>query len=110
MKKIIGLLFAALIAVGGFSLNASAQTINRRERNQQRRIYQGIRSGQLNRRESYRLERQQYRTNRLEQRYRRSGGGLSYRERYRLQRRENRTSRNIYRQKHDRQNYRRYNR
>ena len=109
MKKIIGLLFAALLMVGGFSMQASAQTnVNQRQRNQQRRIYRGLRSGQLNGREAARLERAERNTNRMERRYRRSGGGLSYRERVRLQNRLNRNSSRIYRQKHDRQHYRRY--
>ncbi len=109
MKKTIGLIFAALLLVAGFSIDSSAQryygqrSVNQRERRQQQRIYQGVRSGRLNRRETYRLQRQQYRLYRTESRYRRSGGGLSWRERYLLQRRLNRTSRNIYRQKHDRQ-------
>lgn len=109
MKKIIGLLFASLILVAGFSMEASAQTnINQRQRNQQRRIYRGIRSGQLNGREAVRLERGERNTNRMERRFRRSGGGLSYRERVRLQERLNNNSNRIYRQKHDRQHYRRY--
>ena len=110
MKKIIGLIFAALLLVAGLSMDSFAQTryrrnINARERRQQQRIYQGVRSGSLTRRETYRLERQQVNLRRTEARYRRSGGGLSWRERRNLQRRENRTSRVIYRQKHDRQHY-----
>lgn len=110
MKKIIGLIFAALLIVAGLSVETNAQyrqrhNINAREARQQRRIYQGVRSGSLNRRETYRLERQQVNLRRTEARYRRSGSGLSWRERQNLQRRENRTSRSIYRQKHDRQHY-----
>lgn len=108
MKKTIGLIFAAFLVVAGLSADASAQrqyrrNINQRESRQQRRIYQGVRSGSLNRREAYRLERQQVNLRRTEARDRRSGGGLSWRERRNLQRRENRSSRSIYRQKHDRQ-------
>ena len=112
MKRIIGLTFAALIMICGLSSLSSAQTyhrrhsINARERYQQRRIAQGIRSGELTARESYRLEREQYRIRQQESRFRRSGGGLSQRERARLQREENQSSRRIYRQKHDRQQYR----
>ncbi|MBS1795952.1 MAG: hypothetical protein JSS81_19015 [Acidobacteria bacterium] len=113
MKKIIGLVFASLLVVAGLAVDASAQrrsgsrTIDGRERRQQQRIYQGIRTGRLNRREAYRLERRQYQIRRAESRYRRSGGRLTWRERYALQRRLNRSSRSIWRQKHDRQNYRR---
>jgi len=111
MKKTIGLIFASLLIIAGFSFDALAQryygnkNIDRRQNRQQVRIYNGVRRGSLNRREAYRLQRQQYRIYRTESRYRRSGGGLSWRERYLLQRRLNRSSRSIYRQKHDRQRY-----
>lgn len=110
MKKILGLVFAAFLVGLIFTADSFAQTnrrpygnINQRQRNQQNRIYQGIRSGELTRREAYRLERGQYRTNRLEQRYRNSGNGLSRYERLRLENRQNRDSYRIYRQKHDKQ-------
>jgi hypothetical protein len=114
MKKTIGLIFAALLLIAGFSVDSLAQryygnrSIDSRQRRQQTRIYSGVRRGSLTRAELYRLQRQQYRIYRTESRYRRSGGGLSWRERYYLQRRLNRSSRNIYRQKRDRQNYRAY--
>ncbi len=110
MKKIIGLVFAAVLLVAGLAANSSAQTryrhnINTRERRQQQRIYQGVRSGSLTRYEAYRLEKQQSNLRRVEARDRRSGGGLSQVERHNLERRENRSSRAIYRQKHDSQRY-----
>lgn len=114
MKKTIGLIFATLAIVTGLSAETLAQryygngSIDSRQRRQQQRIYNGVRNGSLNRRETYRLQRQQYRIYRAESRYRRSGGGLSWRERYLLQRRLNNASRNIYRQKRDRQRYRSY--
>lgn len=108
MKKLHGLGFAALLLVLGLSADSFAQngkyhTINKRQRNQQGRIYNGINSGELTRREAYRLEQQQYRINRTEQRFRNSGDKLTWRERYILDQRQDRASRNIYRQKHDRQ-------
>ena len=110
MRKTIGLIFAAFLIVAGFSTNSFAQrkynhNVNQRESRQQRRIYQGVRSGSLNRREAYRLERQQVNLRRTEARYRRSGGGLSWRERRNLEHRLNRSSRSIYNQKHDRQHH-----
>lgn len=77
--------------------------INQRQGNQQHRIYNGIRSGELTPRETWRLERQQGRIARYEARSRADGPGLTYRERYRLERMQDRASRNIYRQRHDRQ-------
>ncbi len=113
MKRITSLLFAALFIVGGLATSDFAQTkshpysINHREQRQQRRIRQGIKSGELTAKETYKLEKQQYKLRRTEARYRRSGNGLTWRERYKLQRQENKTSRMIYRQKHDKQDYQR---
>lgn len=108
MKKLVSLGFASLFLILGLTADSFAQngryhTGNKRQRNQQGRIYNGINSGELTRREAYRLERQQYRINRTEQRFRNSGSGLSWRERYILDQRQDRASRNIYRQKHDKQ-------
>lgn len=108
MKKLIGLGFASLLLIAGlaadsFAQNGKYQTVNKRQRNQQGRIYNGINSGELTRREAYRAEQQQYRINRTEQRYRNSGDKLTWRERYILDQRQDKASRNIYRQKHDKQ-------
>lgn len=111
MKKINILIFAAFIVLSGLSANSFAQSkskpwsINNRESRQQKRIFRGIKSGELTARETYRLERNQYQIRRLESRYRKSGNGLSWREKYRLQRELNQSSRRIYRQKHDKQDY-----
>lgn len=109
MKKIFGLIIGLLFVVGGMATNSSAQTgrhphsVNSRERRQQKRIYNGVKTGQLTPRETFRLERRQAQIRRAEARYRRSGDGLSRRERYKLERGLNRSSRSIYRQKHDKQ-------
>ena len=110
MKKTTILIFAAFIFLCGLSANSFAQryrpgNINSRERNQQQRIVNGVKSGELTARETYRLEREQYRIRRQESRFRRSGDGLSWRERGKLERELNRSSRDIYRQKHDGQDY-----
>ncbi len=78
-------------------------SVNARERRQERRIHQGVRSGELTRREAGRLQAREARI-RVDEAYaRRSGGKFTARERARIQREENRASRRIYRQKHDRQ-------
>ena len=51
--------------------------VNNRQQRQQNRIYSGVQNGQLNRRETSRLGRQQYALNQKEARYRASGNGLS---------------------------------
>jgi hypothetical protein len=77
--------------------------INQRERQQQQRIREGIRDGELTRREAGRLQVEQAQIRLQEARARRSGGEFTARERLRIQRELNQSSRHIYRQKHDRQ-------
>ena len=110
MKRNLVMLVVSIVCVIGFSIAANAQTdrhrsrgINAREARQERRIDQGIYSGELTKNETRRLEREQNRIDRVEDRYRTSGDGLSAKERARLERALNRSSRDIYRQKHDRQ-------
>jgi hypothetical protein len=78
------------------------QIIDRRQDRQEDRIDQGIRSGELNRREAARLERGQAHVNRLENRAL-ADGSISRGEFRRIEQAQNEQSRRIYRQKHDRQ-------
>jgi hypothetical protein len=95
---------AALIGVTALTAAAPADArINHRQYRQQQRIANGVHSGALNARETYRLERREGHIARYEARSRADGGGLSGRERYRIERMQDRTSRAIHRQKHDRQ-------
>ncbi len=80
---------------------ATRPTIRQRQMNQQRRIGQGVRSGQLTAGETARLERKETRLNREIRRDRVDGGGLMVKERTKINRQQNRLSRQIYRQKHD---------
>ncbi|MGE0131253.1 MAG: hypothetical protein AB7U82_24495 [Blastocatellales bacterium] len=95
-------LVAVIIPAAGLA-QGHRYGVNRRERNQQHRIRQGVRSGELTRVEAARLEREQARIRLAEARARRSGGDFTLRERARIQRGLNQSSRRIYRQKHDRQ-------
>jgi hypothetical protein len=70
--------------------------------NQEQRIDQGISSGQLNRREARRLDRQQDRIDRMENRAN-SDDVVKGKERARIGAAQNRASRHIAREKHDRQ-------
>lgn len=101
MKVLASLAFMIVI----FPATGLAQDhgINDRQRDQQQRIRQGIRSGELTRREARRLELEQAKIYRNEARARRSGGEFTARERFRIQRELNHSSRDIRRQKHDRQ-------
>jgi len=89
------------------SLTSFAQSaVNQRQREQQQRIRQGVRSGELTRVEAARLQAEQARIRAAEARARRSGGVFTARERAYIQRELNQSSRHIYRQKNDRQDRR----
>ena len=76
--------------------------VNERRVNQQRRIAQGVRSGELTPRETARLERQESRINREVRRDRADNGGhLTPGERHRVNRQLDRESGRIYRAKHN---------
>ena len=96
----LSLVATALLALS--TTLAMAQNINQRKDNQQGRIGQGVRSGQLTARESSHLERREASINREEYRMRRNDDGrLTARDRAALNRRQNRVSNSIYRDKHN---------
>jgi len=101
MKKLVSC-FVALVFVLGASIVSFAgqHGINHREYREQKRIGEGIRSGELTRREARRLESGMARI-RVDERFARADGVVTPRERARLQRELNHESRSIYRQKHD---------
>lgn len=102
MRKTAGLLIAAVFILGVSAVAmAGPRGINNREYREQQRINEGIRSGELTRREAARLEAGLARIRTDERFARMTGGGISPRERARLEREMNRESRAIYRQKHD---------
>jgi hypothetical protein len=79
-----------------------AQNIHQRKVNQQKRIANGVKSGQLTPRETAHLERQQASINREEHRMRKADNGhLTAADRRALTRRQNRASKNIYAKKHN---------
>lgn len=93
---------AAVLAIAPAAAQAAPwQSINQRQANLERRIDQGVRSGELTRPEAARLRAQFNDISRLEMRYRRSGGGLDPRERADLDRRFDRLSAQVRFQKHD---------
>jgi hypothetical protein len=101
MKRLVSFLVAAVFVLGASAASiAGPRGINTRERREQQRINQGIRSGELTRREAARLEAGLARV-RINERFARSDGHISPRERVRLERELNRESRGIYHQKHD---------
>jgi len=101
LAKLIG---AAAVAAA-FATPALAQTtgtVVQRDVNQQERIEQGLKSGQLTTREAAKLEGEESRIDKMESRALKDGK-LSPDERARIDRAQNQASRDIYREKHDAQ-------
>ena len=95
------LLVGALI--GGVAVPAFAETprVDQRQENQDKRIEQGVASGELTRREAARLDAQQDRIENAEERAK-ADGKVTRKERARLHLRQDKASRDIRREKHDR--------
>ena len=100
MKRSI--LLAAIIVSGiQFTHAQTAMSqINHRQRNEQRRIKQGERTGELTKWESRKLEREQ-REIRRDKRYARADGKLTTTERREIKREQGKAGRDIYHKKHN---------
>jgi len=100
----LGFLVAAEVAYGQFQApnpGTGDPGIQQRMQNQERRIDQGVKSGELTPKEAGKLEAEQARTRQTEQRMK-SDGQLTSKERQKLHTMQDRSSDRIYRQKHDR--------
>jgi hypothetical protein len=95
---------AAVVGLSALSLSAFATTstprIDQRQAEQQQRIEQGVRSGQLTRREAGRLQQGQANIQRLEDRAV-ADGKVTPRESARIERAQDVEDRRISREKHD---------
>jgi hypothetical protein len=97
-----GLAFAQPVGGNGYFGQDKPNTVNERRENQQDRIGQGVRSGQLTARETSRLETREARVNHEVRADRRANGGhLTASEHRRINRQQNRMSKSIYRDKHN---------
>ncbi|HXK09268.1 MAG TPA: hypothetical protein VMT70_06485 [Vicinamibacteria bacterium] len=95
-------LAGAAALVVGLTGAAWGQEIRERQENQQDRIAQGVRSGQLTAGETARLEGREAALNREIRTDRRANGGtLTPQERQQVNRQQNRLSNQIYRAKHN---------
>ena len=95
----------ATASIGAFAQAASApQTprVDKREVRQDARIQQGVGSGALTARETYRLEKEQAAINKAEA-HAKADGKVTKHERKRLAKMQNKASHDIYKQKHDAQ-------
>jgi hypothetical protein len=96
-------LIATSILLASFGI-AQAQTAGenaQRDADQQQRIEQGLQSGQLNTKETGRLERQEKTIDRQEAHDEKSGGTMTPQEQARINREQNNVSKNIYNDKHN---------
>jgi hypothetical protein len=107
MPNLKSLAFGATLAIaslGAYAQAASAPAatprVDQRQANQEKRIDQGIASGELTKRETRRLEREQIAINKAEDKAK-ADGTVTKRERVRLHRAQNQASKDIARQKHD---------
>ncbi|MEM8906460.1 MAG: hypothetical protein AAGD05_01335 [Bacteroidota bacterium] len=100
--KIKVLLFGLFLL--GFAFSTQAQTatpkVVDRQVTQQKRIQQGVRSGELSKKETVRLQKQQRHINRSKKRAK-ADGVVTKKERAQLHRKQNRASKNVYRAKHN---------
>lgn len=96
----------AVATAGAFAQAASSPAatprVDQRQANQEKRVDQGVASGELTRREARKLNRQQSAINAAEDKAK-ADGTVTAKERHRLHKAQNHASRDIRRQKHDAQ-------
>lgn len=104
MLQLRTLALGATLAIASLGAFAQAATpgIDQRQANQEKRIDQGIASGELNKRETRRLEKEQVVINKAEDKAK-ADGTVTKKERARLHKMQNHASRDIRHQKHDAQ-------
>lgn len=99
MKKMSLLLTALLLTTGAARAQTAGSTIQR-DVNQEKRIEQGLQSGQLNTREAAKLEREESKVDRMQAKALKDGK-LTDAERTRLTIKQNKVSKDIYQAKHN---------
>ncbi|MDI3319329.1 hypothetical protein [Pinibacter soli] len=101
--KIKAVTLAAAIAITSATFaQTKTPEINKRQHNQQERIARGIDSGQLNAKETARLEKREAKIQ-SDKKEAKADGVVTQKEKAKLNREENKTSKAIYNQKHDAQ-------
>ena len=102
MKRIVVSMMMGALLLGGVSNVLAQNEINERQRNQQKRIGEGVENGSLTPTETARLEKQEAAIHHEVKTERKANGGtLTAQERRQVNRQQNRESKRIYRQKHD---------
>ena len=107
MKRILSLVVISLLALGfaiclaqGTQDKSKTPVIDKREQNQKSRIKEGVKSGELTKREAARLAAEQRKIKKDEAKAK-ADGTVTPEERQKLRREEKRASKDIYKQKHD---------
>jgi hypothetical protein len=104
MKRIVVSMMMGALLLGGVSNVLAQNEVNDRQRNQQKRIGEGVENGSLTPAETARLEKQESAIHHEVKTERQANGGtLTAQERRQVNRQQNRESKRIYRQKHDAQ-------
>ena len=101
MKFVTAAVFAAL-ALPAFAQTTSTPRVDQRQKNQQQRIDQGVKSGELNRKEAERLQKGQARIQKMENKAT-ADGKVTAKERAKIEKAQDRESKRIFREKHDKQ-------
>lgn len=96
----VAISFAAPVAV--LAQTASTPRIDQRQENQQKRIDQGVKSGELNQKEAARLQKGQAQVQKMENKAA-ADGTITKKERHRIEHKQDTHSKRIHRQKHDAQ-------
>ena len=99
MKKLLAVAMLSALSLPAFALNTTPQ-IDQRQSNQERRIEQGVRTGELTPRETARLERGQARIRQME-RQALADGHVSRRERAAIDREQTKQNQLIAQLKHN---------
>ncbi len=101
-KSIIAAAVIAVFALPGLALAQSTPRIDKRQEAQDKRIEQGVKSGELNKKEAKRLEKGQDRVQKMEDKAT-ADGKVTNKEKAKVEHAQDRQSTRIYRQKHDKQ-------
>lgn len=106
MQKILSIIMSGLTLVAFTAAAYAGPTdtpgVDKRQTNQEKRIQQGAKSGQLTPEEAAKLEKQQGRIQKAEDTAK-ADGKVTAKERKKLHKMQNNASENIYRKKHNRQ-------
>ena len=102
MKRVIISILTGALLTGTATMAFADEKIKDRKQNQQKRIAQGVKSGQLTPHETARIENNEAKLNHEVRADRKANGGnLTNKEKAQVNRQQNRLSKEIYNQKHD---------